>query len=100
MYDRIVIVDSQTRAFLIEAVKEVVSIRADSNAIIVNHHDSHALLAYYDSPFYYEHLNRQDDVISRNITIILSFDGFGNDGTFMIYRTKSDQELFQKNINR
>ena len=35
-------------------------------------------------------------MISRNIAIILSFDGFGNDGTFMIYRTKGDQELMEK----
>ena len=96
MYDRIVIVDSQTRAFLIEAIKEVVSTGKDTSIIIVNHHDSHALLAYYDSPFYYERRSYEDDLINRNLTLILSFDGFGNDGTFMIYRTKCAQELVEE----
>ena len=41
----------------------------------VDHHHAHAASGWLDSPFYYRQAVR-----SNEVTVVLSFDGFGNDG--------------------
>jgi carbamoyltransferase len=78
-FDAGVIVDPQTPAFLIQLIKKVIPIVETGAWVIVNHHDSHALLGWYDSPFYHQQTK------NHGITLILSYDGFGNDGSFVFY---------------
>jgi carbamoyltransferase len=89
-YDEIILVDAQTRSFLSKALKETVplinSADEDSSFHTVNHHYSHALLGWYDSPFY----NGQHPM--SGTTLILSYDGFGNDGSFMMYYNSTESE--------
>jgi carbamoyltransferase len=82
-YDAIIFVDAQTRPVLQDALKSIVPMSNRPTYHVVNHHYSHALYGWYDSPFFHA----QRDATSSGSTLILSYDGFGNDGSFMFYHT-------------
>ncbi|XP_033117728.1 uncharacterized protein LOC117117526 [Anneissia japonica] len=52
--------------------------------VTANHHDSHAAIGYYDSPF--------------NNALVFSYDGGGNDGTFNVYHANRNDGI--KHIER
>ena len=87
-YDAGIIVDAQTPKWMQDLIKMVVPLAEGGSWATVNHHYSHALLGWYDSPYYFSGVNKKTDSDygdSNNLTLILSYDGFGNDGSFCIF---------------
>eukprot|EP00946_MAST-07B_sp_MAST-7B-sp1_P001865 g1865.t1 len=93
-YDAGVIVDAQTPLWLQRLVQQAVPLSDGASWITVNHHYSHALLGWYDSPYYFSPASSQTPTSqqageetsrAQPTTLILSYDGFGNDGSFCVF---------------
>lgn len=84
-FDAGVIVDSQTNGPLQAMIKRVIPLVSTGAWALVNHHQSHALLGWLDSPQYFTQ--------TPGVTLILSYDGFGNDGSFCLYTASSGSDL-------
>ena len=62
----------ETHERLVEALRSRVRAR---HWVTVNHHYSHALGAFFDSPFYHNRVPREQES-GTDVTLILSFDGY------------------------
>ena len=58
-YDAGIIVDAQTPEWMQNLIKKAVPLADGGSWATVNHHYSHALLGWYDSPYYFSDLNNE-----------------------------------------